>query len=216
MQKNTGCSWSGGKDSCYALMKAKQFGYDPKILVNMMNENGEISRSHGLPFSILQQQAAMMNLPIVAQPTSWQEYEHHFINTLHKIKEAYSIDSMVFGDIDLQPHRDWEEKVCTAAGLDAFLPIWQRDRKELVLEMLAAGIETMIVSCNTIMGEAFLGKILNHELISELEKLNVDVCGENGEFHTVVINCPLFKEAIKLPSYSTAKHQEYFFLVWDQ
>ena len=117
MQKNTGCSWSGGKDSCYALMKAKQLGYDPKILVNMMNENGEISRSHGLPFSILQQQAAMMNLPIVAQPTSWQEYENHFINTLHKIKEAYSIDSMVFGDIDLQPHRDWEEKVCAAAGL---------------------------------------------------------------------------------------------------
>ena len=72
MQINTGCSWSGGKDSCYALMKAKQLGYDPKILVNMMNENGEISRSHGLPFAILQQQAAMMDLPIIAQPTTWQ------------------------------------------------------------------------------------------------------------------------------------------------
>jgi len=215
MQKNTGCSWSGGKDSCYALMKAKQLGYDPKILVNMMNENGKISRSHALPFSILEQQAATMNLPIVAQPTTWQDYEHHFVSTLNKIKDAYSIESMVFGDIDLQPHRDWEEKVCASAGLEAVLPIWQRDRKELVFEMLDAGIETMIVSCNTIMGESFLGKILNRDLIPELEKLNVDVCGENGEFHTLVINCPLFEEAIKIPSYSTTKHQEYFFLVWE-
>ena len=216
MLNNTGCSWSGGKDSCYALMKAKQLGYVPKILVNMMNENGKISRSHGLPISILEQQAAMMDLPIVAQPTTWQEYEFHFVNTLQKIKETYNIGSMVFGDIDLQPHRDWEEKVCASANLEAVLPIWQRDRKELVLEMLDAGIETMIVSCNTIMGEHFLGKILSREIIPELEKLNVDVCGENGEFHTVVINCPLFKEAIKLPAYSTTKHQEYFFLVWDQ
>ena len=96
------------------------------------------------------------------------------------------------------------------------MPIWQQERKALVLQMLEAGIETMIVSCNTIMGEHFLGKILSREIIPELEKLNVDVCGENGEFHTVVINCPLFKEAIKLPAYSTTKHQEYFFLVWDQ
>ena len=50
-------SWSGGKDSCYAMMQAIQQGFVPKVLLNMMNENGKVSRSHGLPLSILNQQA---------------------------------------------------------------------------------------------------------------------------------------------------------------
>jgi diphthamide synthase (EF-2-diphthine--ammonia ligase) len=57
-------SWSGGKDSCYAMMKAIHQGFIPKVVLNMMNENGKISRSHGLPISILNQQAKEMGLPL--------------------------------------------------------------------------------------------------------------------------------------------------------
>lgn len=209
-----GCSWSGGKDSCFALMKAIEQGVKPAVLVNMMNENGKISRSHGLPFSILGQQADAMNLPIIAQPTTWNDYQQHFVQTLQHIKSLYEVSVMVFGDIDLQPHRDWEEMVCQKAGLTAMLPIWQRDRKELVLQMIDSGIETMIVSCNTTMGERFLGKFITRELIPELEAVGVDVCGENGEFHTVVKNCPLFNMPVQLPSHSTVLHNEYWFLQW--
>jgi uncharacterized protein (TIGR00290 family) len=213
--KYTGCSWSGGKDSCFALMQAIPQGYTPRVLINMMNENGKVSRSHGLPLAVLQQQAAAMQLPIVAIPSTWDDYETNFVNTLQQVKEAHALESMVFGDIDLQRHREWEEMVCGKAGLEAMLPIWQRDRKELVLQMIDAGIEAMIVSCNTTLGEPFLGKIITHALIPELEAKGVDVCGENGEFHTVVINCPLFSRPIQLPVFSTALHREYWFIKWE-
>ena len=211
-----GCSWSGGKDSCYALMKVLKEGHKLHSLVNMMNENGKISRSHGLPLSLLQQQAGTMNVPLLAQPTSWNEYQVHFIQSLEKIKSDSQVEGIVFGDIDLQEHRDWEEMVCNKAGLKAILPLWKQDRKKLVLEMLEEGIEAMIVSCNTTMGEGFLGRTISHDLVNELESLGVDACGENGEFHTVVINCPLFKKAVALPDYSTVLHDNYWFLQWSQ
>lgn len=209
-----GVSWSGGKDSCFALMQMVQQGYSPKVLINMMNENGKISRSHALPHTLLQQQANAMNLPLLTKPSSWEEYEMHFVNILLEAKEKYQINGMVFGDIDLQPHREWEEKVCAKAGLESFLPLWQKDRKELVLQMLRQGIETMIVSCNNTLGESFLGKIITPQLITELEAKGVDVCGENGEFHTLVINCPLYSKPLQLPEFNTVKHGEYWFVVW--
>lgn len=212
---NIGCSWSGGKDSCFALMLALQQGHRVTALVNMMNENGVISRSHGLPLSILEQQARAMKAPLVARPTSWNEYQFHFINALEKIRKDEGVEGMVFGDIDLQQHRDWEEMVCQKAGLLPILPLWQKDRKQLVMAMISSGIESIIVSCNTLMGERFLGKKINTEVVAELEQVGVDVCGENGEFHTVVVNCPLFDKPIELPAYKTVLHDNYWFLQWN-
>lgn len=206
------CSWSGGKDSCFALMQMIQEKASLQVLVNMMNENNRISRSHGLPLSILQQQANAMDIPIIAIPTTWNDYEKNFIRTLQEIKNDFDVSAMVFGDIDLQAHRDWEERVCTSAGIDARLPLWGRNRRQLVEEMLGAGIETMIVSCNIVLGENFLGRVLTVSMIPELEALGVDPCGENGEFHTVVINCPLFKKKVDLPAYQKIKHEDYWFL----
>jgi len=214
MNKRIGCSWSGGKDSCYAMMQAVNLGHIPSLLINMMNENGKISRSHGLPESILQQQATAMNLPVIATATTWNDYEKNFVAVLTDGKNNHAITAMVFGDIDLQAHRDWEEMVCAKAGLQAILPLWQQDRRALVFQMLDAGIESMIVSCNTVLGETFLGQYLSPQLIARLEEKGVDVCGENGEFHTVVINCPLFKQAIIVPAYTTILHDNYWFIDW--
>jgi uncharacterized protein (TIGR00290 family) len=211
---NIACSWSGGKDSCYALMKALQNGHSLKAIVNMMNENGRISRSHGLPLSVLEQQARAMQVPLIAEATSWNEYQLHFVQSLNRIRQDFSVEAMVFGDIDLQQHRDWEEMVCSKANLQALLPIWKEERTALVQEMLDAGLEIMIVSCNTLMGERFLGERLTSSLCTELDSIGVDVCGENGEFHTVVINCPIFKNSISLPSHSNVLQDNYWFLQW--
>ncbi|MEJ7737346.1 MAG: diphthine--ammonia ligase [Chitinophagaceae bacterium] len=213
--KRIGCSWSGGKDSCYALITAAEQGAIPAVLVNMMNENGKISRSHGLPFSLLQKQAEAMELPILAFPTSWNDYEDNFVNALLEIKSKHGVETMVFGDVDLQEHRDWEEKVCLNAGIEAMLPLWQYERKALLLEMLNKGMKAMIVSCNPVLGEAFLGRVMDYDIIPELEERGVDVCGENGEFHTVVIDCPLFKRSVDLPRYSKTEHGGYYFLQWE-
>jgi diphthine-ammonia ligase len=205
------CSWSGGKDSCFALMQAKEQGFSPTVLLNVLNEEGKISRSHGIPSHILQAQSQAIGLPMHLISSSWQDYEKNFTGALSSLKEQYEVTHAVFGDIDLQPHRDWEEKVCAAAGLEAVLPLWQQDRKSLVIQMLNSGIETMIVSCNETMGESFLGRTLSLELVDELEALGVDACGENGEFHTLVLNCPLFNNRIEATVASKVKHETYWF-----
>jgi diphthine-ammonia ligase len=208
---NTTCSWSGGKDSCFALMQALKQGYIPKVLLTVLNEHGQISRSHGIPSEILQAQAQRANLPICLISSSWQEYETKFVNALQQIAKEHELQYAVFGDIDLLAHREWEEKVCARAGLQAILPLWKQDRRQLVDEMLATGIETMIVSCNEIMGEQFLGKTLTPALIDELETLGVDSCGENGEFHTLVLHCPLFSNRLHVKVAASILQDNYWF-----
>ncbi|WP_341839641.1 diphthine--ammonia ligase [Chitinophaga caseinilytica] len=212
--ENIICSWSGGKDSCFALMTAVKSGHKPVALLNVLNENGQISRSHGLPPQILQQQAAALGLPVLLQPSTWQAYESHFVASLRQLKSAHNATAAVFGDIDLQPHRDWEEKVCAAAGLKTLLPLWQQERKMLVYRMLEQGLKCRIVSCNDTLGPDFLGREMDDVLIADLEAAGVDVCGENGEFHTLVTDCPLFSVPVQLPPSGKVQHENYHFLQW--
>jgi Predicted ATPases of PP-loop superfamily len=208
-------SWSGGKDSCYAMMQAKAAGHHPLVLLSMMNENGKISRSHGLPHALILRQAEAMGLPVATIPTTWEAYEVRFIAALQQTVALYGVEAAVFGDIDLQAHRDWEEKVCAAAGIEALLPLWQQSRRELVTAMLESGIRTMIVSCNTHLGPDFLGRIMDEQLLADLEAKGVDIAGENGEYHTLVLDCPLFKAPLEVGPYTKVQHEQYHFLQFE-
>jgi len=192
------CSWSGGKDSCYAMHMALDKGYKPSVLLNVLNEFGDRSRSHGIPKDILETQADSMKLPIHFFESTWNDYEKLYIKNLKSLTNMYNLKSAVFGDIDIQSHREWEEKVSMAAGLKAILPIWQQSRKQLVLDMIDYGIEAIIVSCNKTLGPDFLGRTIDQELIKDLEALDVDACGENGEYHTLVTNAPLFSQRLNV------------------
>jgi diphthine-ammonia ligase len=211
MHRDILCSWSGGKDSCFALIQAIQQGYTPKVLLNVLNEEGKISRSHGIPSDILKQQAQMAGLPIHLISSSWEEYEKHFTAALSSLKDQYKLTHAIFGDIDLQPHRDWEEKVCGNAGLQAVLPLWKQDRRKLVMQMLETGIETMIISCNETMGSSFIGRMITPALVEELEAMGIDACGENGEYHTLVLDCPLFSKRINVNVAKAIHHGNYWF-----
>ena len=205
------CSWSGGKDSCYAFYKAMGLGYSPTVLLNVMNEFGDRSRSHGIPREILEAQADALDLPIHFFSSTWADYEAKYIKNLKEIVDEYPITHAVFGDIDIESHRAWEEKVSNAANLEAVLPLWQGDRKELVLNMIDAGLEAMIVSCNQDLGPDFLGRTIDKQIISEFEALDVDACGENGEFHTLVVNAPFFKKRISVEIQDKAVSSNYNF-----
>jgi len=212
--KRVACSWSGGKDSCYALVKAVEMGYEPVVLLNVMNENGEISRSHGIPLALLEAQAKALNIPLVTIASTWTDYEANYIKTLSKLKEDYLLDGIVFGDIDIKTHRDWEEKVSKAAGIEAILPLWQQDRISLGKEIIDACVESILVSCNTVLGESFLGKTFTYKLMEEFTAKEIDECGENGEFHTLVVNCSLFTSKIEIPEFKTVQHEHYCFIAW--
>jgi len=205
------CSWSGGKDSCYAFYKAMQSAYQPTVLLNVMNEYGDRSRSHGIPKEILMAQAEAMGIPIHFFNSTWADYEVNYIKHLKDLVKIYEVSHAVFGDIDIASHRAWEEKVSAAASIEAILPLWQGDRKELVLAMINDGIEAMIVSCNQTLGPNFLGRTIDVALLEELETIGVDACGENGEYHTLVVNAPFFKNRLDIKMTGKATSSNYNF-----
>jgi uncharacterized protein (TIGR00290 family) len=164
----------------------------------MFTEDGERSRSHGLPRAVLEAQAAAIGVPLLAAAASWDEYEAAFIGLLGRAK-ALGAEAAVFGDIDIPRHREWEENVCRAAELSAELPLWQNDRMALLEEFWTAGFESRIVVAREgQVDRQFLGRILDRATAEELSAAGVDACGENGEFHTAVTAGPLFRQPIEL------------------
>jgi len=206
------CSWSGGKDSCLALYHAIQAKAIPSSLLTIMNEKGKISRSHGIPVEILKAQAESMNIPLVAHPASWEEYESVFVSALCKLREK-EITAGVFGDIDFPPHLEWEEKVCKTADMTPCLPLWKRSRLDLLEEFLSLGFKAMIVTVEAkCLGREFLGRTITPELVAEFQELGIDPCGENGEYHTVVTNGPLFAHPIDIQKGDIVEIPGYFML----
>jgi uncharacterized protein (TIGR00290 family) len=206
------CSWSGGKDSCLSLYRALAEGNECASLFTMIEESGERSRSHGLSLAALEAQGKSMGIPLQTASASWEAYEERFLEQAAHFKNARVLHG-VFGDIDLEPHRQWVERVCGEAGITPHLPLWQGNRRGLVEEFLDAGFKALIVVVNTLkMPRRFLGRTIDRELIAELESIGVDACGENGEFHTFVFDGPLFKFPIKISPEAAVVRDEYAFL----
>lgn len=191
-------SWSGGKDCCLALYRAVVAGARPVALMNMLTEGGQRTRSHGLPRSVIEAQAAAMGLKLLTGSATWQGYEEHFTALLREARQQ-GVETAVFGDIDLEDHRQWELRVCENAGLAAALPLWVEDRRKLLAEWWVAGFEARIIAVRDgVLDRSFLGRVLDAATVNELAACGVDLCGEKGEYHTVVTDGPLFKHPIEL------------------
>jgi diphthine-ammonia ligase len=205
-------SWSGGKDSCLALYRAIRQGALPRFLFTMFAEDGTTSRSHGLPPSVIRAQAEALGLPSVTGKATWNDYEKVFLNYLANFKKQGVVDG-VFGDIDLEPHRQWVERVCAEHDVRPHLPLWQQSRGSLLGEFLEAGFEAMIVVVkDERLDRSFLGRRLDLQTIGDLEAAGVDACGEEGEFHTVVTNGPLFSIPLNLRHGDIISNAGYSFL----
>ena len=192
------CSWSGGKDSCLALHRACRAGARPVCLLTILCEDGIRSRSHGIRKDVLEAQAAALGIPMLVRNATWAEYEPVFIGALHGIGKE-GVKAGVFGDIDFPPHLEWEEKVCAAAGMTACLPLWACPRSELLEEFLTLGYKAMIVTLKADkLSKEFLGRMIDREVIMQFQDAGIDPCGENGEYHTLVVDGPLFSRPLQL------------------
>lgn len=192
------CSWSGGKDCALALKESVDGGAVPRLLIAMMTEGGTRSRSHGLHREVLEAQAAAMGIPIRFGSATWAGYEREFQGLVHEAAAA-GLTTGVFGDIDIEGHREWVERVCLRAGAKPCLPLWQRDRS-LVMEHLSdAGLRAVIVAVRDgVLTSELLGRIIDDDVLHELARAGADLAGENGEYHSVVVDGPGFQRPLDL------------------
>jgi len=192
------CSWSGGKDSCLALYRAAAGGAIPQVLLTLFTEDKIRTRSHGLHRSVVEAQAEALGLELRTASTSWGNYRESLVGLLEEARQG-GMRSVVFGDIDIEAHRDWELAVAWDAGLSGILPLWGFERRDVLDEWWQLGFEARIVVVReSVMSRDFLGRKLDAEVARALEAQGIDACGENGEFHTLATNGPLFRHPLKI------------------
>jgi diphthine-ammonia ligase len=201
-------SWSGGKECALATHKAICQGHEVLYLLNFISEDGERSRSHGTKADVVALQAQAVGIPLVQVKTSWEDYEENFKKAVEELRNK-GIEGGVFGDMDLEEHREWVERVCSEVGIKAFLPLWGTKPEEPIEEFLKLKFRAIVVA--TRLDEMFLGKVLDETLIGEISKLGSHPCGENGEYHTFVSDGPLFKQALEVASGESKKRDNVWF-----
>lgn len=202
------CSWSGGKDSCLALYRAIQKGFSPKFLLTTSVEKN-YSCFHNLSIDTLQWQAKSLGIPLVLCETSWPDYQMAYIqNVIEAQQNISTVSAGIFGDIDIEEHREWVEKVCSKLQCEPVLPLWKGERSALMTEFLNLGFKaTITVIDSNHLDLHYLGRILDMELFKELVDKKIDPYGENGEFHTIVTDGPLF--AFPLPIQQRGEPRQY-------
>ncbi len=212
------CSWSGGKDSCLACYLAGADGFEVTHLVNFISSQFRRVSFHGTRARLIarQAQAARMRLAQYAVPPDMSLYERTFKRATAALKKD-GAEAMVFGDIYLQEHRDWVERVCGEIGLIPVLPLWGRDPEDLLREFITKGFEAVVVSVNaSLFTQDWLGRRIDDAFVADVKRLakgkDMDICGEKGEYHTVVVGGPLFREKLDVASGQRVHRDGYWFL----
>jgi uncharacterized protein (TIGR00290 family) len=166
---------------------------------------------HGVSAELIRLQADLLRMTIVQREIVSDNFESEFKKTVNGIE---NIQGMIFGDIYLEEHRSWIERVCREIGINAFLPIWGIDTEKIMDDFISEGFEAVVVSGQQeIIDKEWIGHKVDTDFMDYLKsKDGVDVCGENGEYHTFVVGGPLFKGSIDITDSGITERDDHWFL----
>jgi len=197
---NVAVAWSGGKDSCLACYKAIKESYTVSNLLIMMADNST-SNFHLISSDLLDAQSTAIGIPIIKQVTSPDMYENNFRNALLDLKSK-GVEGLVTGDVfDVALHEEgWLDRICREVGLIPIRPLWHLDTKKILTEFINEGFKAIVVRIkNKLIGLDWLGREINQTFYQDLLNLGtIDPCGEHGEYHSFVIDGPIFKNRIEI------------------
>ena len=197
LMKKTYFNWSSAKDSALALYKILQNpDYNLDLLVTTINKDFDRVSMHGLRKELLfkQVESIGINLKTIAFPADvtmslYAEIMKQAMDSL--LEKGYT--HSVFGDIFLEDLKAYRDAKLAEVNISGVYPLWKKDTKKILQEFLDLGFKAITVCVNAkLLGEEFVGRVIDKQFIEDLPK-NVDVCGENGEFHTFVFDGPIFK-----------------------
>jgi uncharacterized protein (TIGR00290 family) len=201
-------SWSGGKDSCFACYRAIKNGMKVSRLVHFDRP----FNLHGVSAEMIKQQAELAGIPLIQKNVGQDNFEHEFKETIGALAKN-GTRGVVFGDIYLEPHKEWVDRVCGELGLEAVEPLWGIRTENIIEDFIKEGFETLVVSGNqNLIDKRFIGRKMDGEFIEYLKSKKLDVCGESGEFHTFVTGGPLFRGRIEITDAGVTSRQGFWFL----
>lgn len=192
--------WSGGKDCSLALhliLKNEEYQID-RLLTSINSEQNRVPM-HGVRKELIKRQAVSMGLPVTIlqlpnQP-DMDNYNRLMMEQMHQLrKEGFT--HAAYGDIFLEDLRMYREQQMEKAGFTSLFPIWKQHTDILIRRFIDDGFKAVIVSADSgKLDEGFAGREIDESFLSDLP-VDVDPCGENGEFHTFVYDGPLFSKPV--------------------
>ena len=200
-------NWSGGKDSALALQKVlEEKEFEVIALLTNMREETSKSSMHEIPLEILERQAESIGIPLftVTSSTALKNYDQKMSEAVHHFKEL-GVKHFMFGDIFLSDVKAYRESKLQPLGIEVVEPLWEKTCQEVIDDFLRSGIKSkIIVTQADLLDKTYVGKDLDADLINSLPK-NIDVCGENGEYHTLSYAGGLFKKEVEFTISETIK-----------
>jgi diphthamide synthase (EF-2-diphthine--ammonia ligase) len=193
-------SWSGGKDSAWALHLLRNdaaWAARYRVVGLLTTVNREFGRvaMHGFREALLDMQGEAAGLPLWKVPLPWpcsnEVYESLMAEACARAV-AEGVEGIAFGDLFLEDIRAYRIAKLAGTGLEPVFPCWELPTGELARTMIAAGVRAHLTCVDPKqLDRRFAGRVFDAELLAELP-VGVDPCGERGEFHTFVSASPAF------------------------
>lgn len=198
-------SWSSGKDSAWALYTLRQQPekYDVRGIFSTVTKTFERVSIHSTPTWVLKQQAEKLRVPLyeipIPYPCSYEIYEaamRKFLAEVEALPEEMTASHFAYGDLFLEDIRAYREEKLSGTGFTPIFPIWGERTTLLAEKMIASGLRAIVTALNpTKVPADFAGRWFDAELLANLPD-GVDPLGENGEFHTCVVDGPMFSSPV--------------------
>lgn len=208
--RNTALLWTGGKDGALALHEARTSGLPVTQLITFTPQAPHF-RAHPLP--LIEAQARALGLPhrcvMIAEP-----FGESYVNAIRELKEKDALDALITGDIaEVGGYPNWIRQCAAPSGMGVLTPLWGRDRRTLLDQLLALGFDVRF-SCvkKRWLDASWVGRRLEASTVAELEECRrgngLDLCGEEGEYHTMILNGPDFRRPVHLRTWTLAQDGE--------
>lgn len=168
-------------------------------LLTTFNSAADRVAMHAVRRALVEAQAERTGLSLWAVELPWPcsnlEYEER-MRAVCQRATTEGISAIAFGDLFLHDIRDYRIRQLQGSGLEPLFPVWQIPTEQLGREMIAAGVKAKITCVDSSrLARSFAGRDYDLRLLEDLPA-EIDPCGENGEFHTLVCDAPVFSRPI--------------------
>lgn len=209
-------SWSGGLESSLACHKVIKEGHDVDCLVAFVLDQYWPAMGH--PPEIMRLQSESIGIPLIMLKVE-EPYKEGYNKAIASLMETRGVEGIVTGDIYVvdEIHGNWMESVTEGLDIEVIMPLWERDTFEVLEDEMSSGFRAVFTCVKEPwFNKEWIGRELNKNSVKDIlalaEKYGMDPCGENGEYHTMVIDGPIFKKPIKIPDFTKEQKDTRFFM----
>lgn len=193
--------FSGGKDSTKAILEAIKMGHEIKYVATIHSKNPYSFMYHTVNIGLTLMQSRCMDIQLVSKESEGRKEEE--VKDLEILLSNLGVEGVVCGAIASKYQKERVENVCKNLGLKLLSPLWGKDPEKLLNELVKEGFEVIITAVAAEgFDESWLGRRIDENCIKDLielrKKFNINICGDGGEFESLVLDCPLFKKKIMI------------------